>query len=91
MSRTTGPILVAGTLTWANQTLFNDAGSTGETLQEGLRIGVATGVLAAVFYGMEKVAPDIATGLAYVMLVTSLLVRFNNKPTALERVLELVD
>jgi hypothetical protein len=91
MSRTTGPILVAGSLTWANQTILADGTDTSVALTEGIRIGVATGVLAAVFFGLEKVSSDAATGLAYVLLATSLVVRFNNKPNALERVLELVD
>lgn len=88
MSQTTGPLLTAGALTWANQTILADSpDSVAETT---VRIGVATGLLAGLFYGLERIQPDIATALAYTILVTSLVVRFNNKPTPLERLFDLV-
>lgn len=91
MSRSTGPILATGAITWSNQVLLTDEDLSAEKrFSETARIGVATGMLAGLFYLLEKVAGDIATGLAWVALATSLLVRFNNKPTPLERALDLV-
>lgn len=48
---------------------------------------------AALFYGLEKILDDTAVMLAYVALVTTLLVRLppTFKPTPLERALDLFD
>jgi len=88
MSRTTGPILTAGALTWANQTILSDD-SQDSLAANTVRIGVASGLLAGLFYGMEKVLPGLAIPLAYVALVTTLVVRIEGKPTPLERLLAL--
>lgn len=88
MSRSTGPLLVAGGLTWANQTILSDKPT--DVAETTVRIGVATGLLAGLFFGLEKLSPAIAVPLAYAALVTTLLVRINNKPTPLERALDLV-
>lgn len=85
MAKSTGPLLVAGGLTWANQTIMSK--TPADTFETTARVGVATGVLAGMFYGVEKASPELATGLAWTLLVTSLFVRFNNKPTPLERIL----
>jgi len=89
MSRTTGPILVAGTLTWANQTILSDDKTPENLFENSVRIGVATGLLAGLFFGIEKFASPIAVPLAWVALVTTLVVRIDNKPTPLERLLDL--
>ena len=89
MSKSTGPILVAGGLNWANQTLFG-AVSKESTVDKTVQIGVATGLLAAAFYGIEKLSTNLAVGLAYTMLVTSMLVRINNQPTPVERLATLI-
>ncbi len=88
MSGTTGPILAAGAITWSNQVLLSD--ETPDVFVTTTRLGVATGILAALFYGLERFVGDFAIGLAWTALVTTLVVRFNNKPTPLERVLDLV-
>jgi hypothetical protein len=87
MTRSTGPILVAGALTWANQTILADDREMGDIFTTTVRIGVATGLLAGLFFGIEKVSPNIAVALAYTGLVTTLFVRINGKPTPLERLL----
>lgn len=86
MAKSTGPILVAGALNWANQTLFG-AESKDSTVDKTVRISVATGLLAAGFYGIEKISENLAVGLAYTMLLTVALVRINGKPTPVERAL----
>jgi hypothetical protein len=91
MARSTGPILVAGALTWANQTILTDAEDTSKAVEEAVRIGVATGLLAGLFFGIEKVSPNVAVALSYTALVTTLLVRINNKKTPLERLLDVID
>lgn len=89
MSRTTGPILVAGTMTWVNQALL-DEHSPDSVLETTVRIGVPTGLLAGLFYGFEKLTPEIAIPLAYTLLVTALVIRFNGKPGPVERMLDLI-
>jgi hypothetical protein len=89
MTKSTGPILAAGALTWANQTLLAEQPQT-FVLDTTVRIGVATGLLAGILYGIEKVSPNVASALAYTALLTTLLVRINGKPTPLERALSVV-
>jgi len=89
MSKSTGPILVAGGLTWANQTILADTIET-NTPDVTVRIAVATALLAGILFGIEKVSPNVATALAYTALVTTLLVRIQGKPTPLERALDIV-
>jgi hypothetical protein len=94
MTRSTGPILAAGALTWANQTIFgaetNTAVPDTVILDNTVRIGVATALLSGIMYGIEKVSPNVAVALSYTALVTTLLVRLNGKPTPLERLLSAV-
>jgi hypothetical protein len=91
MSRSTGPILVAGGLSWANQTILAPEKEVGEDFwKPTLRIGVATGLAAGALHGIEKLSPELAVGIAYITLVTVLFVRMNNKPTPLERGLNLI-
>lgn len=93
MAKSTGPILVAGGLNWANQTIFLDSKSS--VMENTVRIGVATGLLAMGFFGLEKVSPNLATGLAYTLLVTSMIVRLPDKtgkkqPTPVERLVSII-
>lgn len=89
MSKTTGPILVAGAVTWANQNLLSE--SSEDLFTGSVRIGVATGVLAVAMSGIERVMPDFAVALSWTALVTILFVRFNNKPTPAERILDIFE
>jgi hypothetical protein len=90
MAKSTGPIIAAGGLTLLNQTVLgNDPGD--DIFEIGARIGIATGILAMMFYGIEKVSPELAVGLAWTGLVTTLFVRYNNKPTVMERAVDLFD
>lgn len=88
-TKSAGPLLAAGALTWANQTIL--APKSKDIFETSARIGVATGVLVGGFFVLEKAIPELAIGLAWVGLVTTLLVRFQNTPTPLERVLSLAD
>ncbi len=89
MAQTTGPILVAGGITWANSTLLDD--NPNNLFEETVRIGVATGVLCGIMYGMERLSSGIAVGLSWAMLGTVLLVRIKpGTPTPLERGLKLI-
>jgi hypothetical protein len=90
MTKSTGPILAAGALTWANQTILSDDSPAENTLDVTVRLGIATAMLAGILYGIEKVSPNVATALAYTALVTTLLVRINGKPTPLERALDVI-
>lgn len=91
MSRSTGPIVATGLIAWSNQVLLSDQPSDGnDKFVETAKIGVSTGVLALAFYGLEKLSPEVAVGLAWVGLTTLLFVRFNNKPTPLERIVDMI-
>lgn len=89
MAQSTGPILAAGALTWANQTILSD-NPTDNLFEKSTRIGVATGILAGVFVGLEKISPVIAVPLAWTALLTAAIMRVNGKPGPVERALDLV-
>lgn len=88
MAETTGPILAAGGLTWANQTILSDA-PTEQLFEKSVRLGVATALLAGVFFGLEKFSPAIAVPLAWTALVTAAVIRVNGRPGPVERMLDL--
>lgn len=67
MAGTTGPIVAAGALTWANRSLFGDDSEF--DLDFTARVVVGTAVAAAMFYGLEKITDDGAVALAYLVLV----------------------
>jgi hypothetical protein len=80
MARSTGPILAAGAVTWANASLFDQSGFEAT---ETARIVVATGVAALGLSLLDRFSPDLAYGLALAALVTVVLVpvgRTNRSP-----------
>lgn len=88
MAQSTGPILVAGSITWANLTLL---GNSKDMFEDTVRIGVATGLLSGIMYGIEKISSGLAVGLSWTMLITVLLVRTkSNVPTPAERAFKLI-
>lgn len=89
MARSTGPILAAGALTWANQNLFGR--QVNFDLRKTARVAVATGAGVAVMSLAEKANQPFAVGLAYVLLVTVILVPLpGQRETPLTRALNLV-
>lgn len=91
MSRSTGPILTAGAITWANTVLLGDAPE--DLFTASARVGIATGLAAGILFGVERLSGDLATALAWAAVVTVLFVRVppsSNNPTPLERALSLV-
>lgn len=67
MSRTTGPILAIGAITLANAVLLHNR-------PVDFRVPIATAAAALVFSGAERLWEDGAVGLAWVALVTTLVV-----------------
>jgi hypothetical protein len=81
MARTTGPILAIGAITVAADVL------PGGELD--MRVPVATGIAAGLFALVERTWEDGAVALAYVALVTILLVRVQpGRPSPTERILQ---
>lgn len=68
MARSTGVILATGGITLANGVLLN-----GKPFD--VRVPVATGVAAMLAAGAERLSPDLVVGVAWIALVTSLIVR----------------
>jgi len=89
MAGSTGPVLAAGALTWANQNLFGP--QVDFDLKKSARVAVATGAGVAVLSLIEKVNHSFGVGLAYVLLVTVVLVPLpGQRNTPLTRALDLV-
>jgi hypothetical protein len=68
MSKTTGPVLAIGGITLANELLL-------ENKPMDWRVPIATGVSVGLFYLLEKAWADGAVALAYLALVSVMLVR----------------
>ncbi len=82
MARSTGIVLAVGGITAANEVLF--APLAGRKVSFNWRIVPATAGLALGLAALERIAPEFAVGLAWLSLVTVLLVPFGNAPTPLE-------
>jgi len=83
VARSTGVVLAIGAITAANEVLFAPLAGSGK-VQFNWRIVPATAGLALGLAALEHVAPDFAVGLAWLGLVTVLVVPFGNAPTPLE-------
>jgi hypothetical protein len=70
MAQTTGPVLAIGAVTVLNQSVFHDRPMD-------WRIPIATGAAAAALALIEKAAPGVAEGIAWLALATVLLTRIN--------------
>lgn len=69
MSASTGPILAAGAITYANQVLGNGKPWTSELI-----IVVGTGIAAGILALAEHASAPLAAGIAWIALITSLLI-----------------
>jgi hypothetical protein len=73
MASSTGPILAAGAITWANVTLF-EGDDVSFDVPETVRIVVATGIASAGLSLLGKFSPDLAYGLSLAAILTVLVV-----------------
>lgn len=92
MAAATGIILVAGGVTLANEAL-NVPYSKGNTNVLGAinwRVIPATAIAALIFSGISKLNAPIATGLAGLVLATTLLVRVGNAPAPAEHLAQVL-
>jgi hypothetical protein len=69
MAASTGPVVAAGAITYANQVLGN-----GKPWDSGLIIVVGTGLAAGFLALLEHASPELAAGIAWIALITSLLI-----------------
>jgi len=89
MADAAGLVLIAGSITAANELVFVPAISHGP-VKFNWRIIPATVVFAVATAGLEQIAPKVAVGLAATMLVTVLFVRFGNEPAPLENLFKAI-
>jgi len=82
MAASTGPVLVAGAITFVNEGLLAPAAGDGPAVWN-WKVIPATAGLALALAGLEKLAPGFATGLAWLAFVTVLVVPVGNAPTPL--------
>ena len=87
MATTTGPVLAAGGVTLFNMLVLNDVpvwGADGQPSQP-MRVAVGTGIAALGFALWEKPMPRTAAAVAWLVLLTVLLVRVDPRtPSPLE-------
>lgn len=87
MAKSTGIILVVGSITLANEMIFAPVSEGGDiTFDVNWRIIPATLIAAALLGGIEQVSEPLAVGLAYISLVTVLFARMGKAPSPIENV-----
>jgi hypothetical protein len=69
MAASTGPIVAAGVITYGNAVLGN-----GKSWDSQLIVLVGTGIAAGVLALLERASQPLAVGIAWIALVTSLLI-----------------
>lgn len=69
MAASTGPVVAAGVITYANQVIGN-----GKSWDSQLIIIVGTGIAAGMLAFAERLSPQMAVGIAWIALMTSLLI-----------------
>ena len=77
MSATTGPVLVAGAISFTNQALINNQ-------PVNWKIPLATGFTAVALAGIERVWPEGAKAMAYMLVVGVLFIPVSGKPSPME-------
>jgi hypothetical protein len=77
-ARSTGPMVAAGAITWANVTLFEPR--AGFQLDTTMRIVVATGLGAGFLTLVDKASPEVAYALSLAVLLTVLFVPVDYDP-----------
>lgn len=84
MGKSTGPILAAGSIAWANNVLLNEQPK--DLFTASAKVGIGTGLAAMTLSLIERASTDLAVMFAWAAVVTVLFVRVNKKtPTPLER------
>jgi hypothetical protein len=84
VSASTGPIVAAGTITYANAVLGNNRPWTSE-----LTVVVGTAVAAVMLALLEHASAPLAAGIAWIALVTSLLITPKTGRSAVDNALRL--
>lgn len=82
MARSTGPVLVIGAITAANEVVFAPAAGSGK-VNFNWRLIPAVAGLGLGLAALERIAPEFAVGLAWLGVVTVLVVPVGNAPTPL--------
>ena len=83
MGRSTGPVLAIGAITAANEVLFAPLAGSGK-VNFNWRLVPAVAGLALGLAALERIAPDFAVGLAWLGVLTVLVVPVGNAPTPIE-------
>jgi hypothetical protein len=84
MARSTGPIVATGAIAYANQVIGNGKSWTAE-----LRIPVATAIAAGFLTLLEHASPELAVGIAWIALITSLVAPLGGGNAAVTNLLRL--
>ena len=85
MAASTGPVLIAFSITAANELIFVPASQGPAALKQfNWRLIPAAAGLALALAGLEKIAPEFAVGLAWLLVATVLIVPVGGAPTPLE-------
>jgi hypothetical protein len=84
MAKSTGIVLAVGGITVANEVIF--APVLGEKVAFNWRVIPAVGGLGLALAALEHAAPQFAIGLAWLSLITVLVVPFGNAPTPLSNI-----
>jgi hypothetical protein len=86
MATSTGPIVALGVITWANGAILQPD-KTPDVFKFSTRVAVGTGIAAAGLSLVGHASPDLARGVAFVALVTTLFTRYKGRKSPVENLL----
>jgi hypothetical protein len=77
MSRSTGPVLAAAGVTWANRVLISPQPLPDQAgvVEFSIKVGVGGGIVAGILTVVEKGSPELAVGIAWLAFLTMMLAR----------------
>lgn len=92
MSDSTGFILAAGAITFANEAAFAPIATGGKVSGTGVnwRIIPATAIAAAILAGLDQLSPTLGKGIAITALITVLFARLGNAPAPAENLVKIL-
>jgi len=86
MATSTGPIVALGLITWTNGVILQPE-TVDETFRFSTRVAVGTGIAAGGLALVERLSPELARGIAYVALVTTLFTRYQGRNSPIDNLL----
>jgi hypothetical protein len=85
MAQSTGPMLALGLISWGNGAILEGKGAD---VPFTARVVVGTSIAAGSLVLVERISPEVAKGIAWIALVTTLFVRIGGRESPIDNLLK---